>query len=38
VRGGRVTAKDGSSIDVLKSAGDVLTATGVTTLMREGPA
>jgi hypothetical protein len=32
---GLVTAKDGSSIDVLKSAGDVLTAMGVT-LMRNG--
>ena len=32
---GLVQAKDGSSIDVLKSAGDVLTAMGVT-LMRNG--
>ena len=32
---GLVAAKDGSSIDVLKSAGDVLTAMGVT-LMRNG--
>jgi hypothetical protein len=32
---GLVTAKDGSSIDVLKSAGDVLTAMGVT-LIRHG--